>query len=107
MQATSCWSVSTSSGKSFASMTSSKPTATTGDDSDTDAIGGISDNEGDYMEQRGLAEKEKAVQYYGGRNTPGKAKASNHKLIIYTDQVHSEDHTHYLQVCSRIYPTPQ
>ena len=73
-------SVSTTSGKSYVSMTSSKPTtgnATTGDDSDTDAIGGISDNEGDLAEQQGLAEKEKAaMQYYGGRNNPGKVKVS-------------------------------
>lgn len=63
-------------------MTSSKPTtgtATTGDDSDADAIGGISDNEGDLAERKGLAGEKKAVRYYGGRNNPGEAKVSGHR----------------------------
>lgn len=79
-QAPSRRSVSASSGKSYVSMTSSKPTtgtANTGDDSDADVIGGISDNEGDLAERKGLAEKEKAVRYYGGRNDPGEAKVSD------------------------------
>ncbi|KAF8240409.1 hypothetical protein L208DRAFT_1420412 [Tricholoma matsutake] len=68
-------------------MTSSKPTtgnATTGDDLDPDAIRGISDNKGDLAEQQGLAEKEKAVQYYGGRNNTGKAKIKLMAKIIPT-----------------------
>ena len=90
-QAPSCQSVSTSSSKSFVSMTSSKPTigdATTGDDLDTDAIGGISDNEGDLVEWQGLVGKEKVVQYYGGHNDPGEAKVST------SDHHWSNTHNH-------------
>ena len=57
-------SLSASSGRSFISNTSSKPstdTRFTGDESDADAIGGISDNEGDPVERKGLAETTKAV----------------------------------------------
>lgn len=54
-----------------------------GDDSDADVIRGISDNEGDYLEQNGLTEKAKALQYYRSCNTPGDAKVSNHPLIMF------------------------
>jgi hypothetical protein len=104
-QAPSRRSLSTSSGKSYVSMTSSKPTtmASAGDDSDADVIGGISDDEGDYLERNGLTEKAKAIRYYGGRNTSGEAKVSDPTSIIFLTE--SIDHLQ-IKSLAKIAPTP-